>query len=690
MSSGPGPYVEPSVRETITKLGGANYRNYGFLEALISRGFLKFFYVSSHGTIIPDLSRRPPSFVCPPNTCVVQTGGGGTCYLVTSSSIDARLMNTIGGTHVSLMNTLGYFTGHGQVQRDAFLNTLLFTIEGEQTLNKVLYLDNSDIDRNRREPNQFWGIYTLTLYFQGPNKGRCVWNYEPYLTQDFMGKTASGAYTQQETLNWLVSNRQTVTTPVFVVFSNCSAPDGSSRRRPQDYDSSLELASLATHHAAPQAPPPEVLRYYNAEPITEEQRRAGVLQSKQTVEQARALFAQQAKQTGLSPYISRGTLANPTPSEKARAQSSASSLYSLGQEEQDQRQALKDWYKPDPREWRHPVTGKDYTMETDIRPGQFHPNAFSPEVAEELVGRGFGFGVGKASTGPSGAGAGYAPSPPIALGNYGDRDTRVAPPSWGDASGRAAEYLARTVPQNQPTGQEAMRLRFEAQQARQSAETAQRETAAYSASREPILQRAIQNRIARGLPVPAFIPMSEQAEAREQLEAEQRPAPRPLPPPPQLPSPAKEVAHLARIDEGARVDRKGNAIYSNWYLDMFEKVAAEIYGEGSDKEELRKDATGVMDDRTNWAHGYSLASEELPSLGIQPTDSLFRAYRHGYADAYAKNYMTTKDQTAAAAAARQATQKFLSQRTLPYGGKRRTYRKRKNGRQTPRASRHAQ
>ena len=239
------------------------YRHYPFLEQLLIAqpvNLLKFYFIFTHGNILPDSSAgavAKRSFVCPPNTIVIQTGADETCYLETSVGFDSPVRAMFAGPLETVLGTMQYLTGYGQHARHTNMDALLYTTPGEETLNKIVYITERELISRS---GAAWGIYHGIPTAQGMTIPR---DADPFLTKEFLILSSTGTFTEEETVAWLASM---TTVPIACVFINCSSPDVYTRPV-EDFRYSMELASRHTHHGAPQnvpapviAPTPEQIR----------------------------------------------------------------------------------------------------------------------------------------------------------------------------------------------------------------------------------------------------------------------------------------------------------------------------------------------------------------------------------------------------------------------------------------------
>lgn len=363
------------------------YRAYPFLEKLIDHDLFRFFFIFTHGSIIPDAATASfsHSFVCPPNTVVIQTGADETCFLSTAVAFDTVISRTFTGPIDTLKSTLKYFTGYGQHVRDANLDTLLYTTPNEETLNKILTLYESDV--NTPGPDK-WGVYTYYTGYDG--SVRISRDYE--LTDALLEKTSDGKYTEQLAVQWLVSLSDR---PTACIFINCSSSYGEKESGDvRSFSLSMDVASRNTHHGAPRVPDGSAMHIETTTPVSPQEIMAAKVKASEAAKASMATFQKNAKTwtpTGI-PYAYPEPVVTRTPSEEAREAQVRALRYKSGlvepffYGEPGDVQQVESYSLPR----RTPSDEKPFPPYTAFNgmPGkgepEFHPNAYRDHIGQEV------------------------------------------------------------------------------------------------------------------------------------------------------------------------------------------------------------------------------------------------------------------------------------------------------------------
>ena len=142
-------------------------RNPKFMKQLLQNPNLyDIYFVMTHGILIPDeYKSRSYKFTVPDNTIVIQTGSEESIGCSTKVSLDSSFILRFVSSNIRY--TFEVFLGeHMGAAKNAHMDNFLYATEREETLNKFLTLENSDIEKAEEAKKigahgGFWGIFKL-------------------------------------------------------------------------------------------------------------------------------------------------------------------------------------------------------------------------------------------------------------------------------------------------------------------------------------------------------------------------------------------------------------------------------------------------------------------------------------------------------------------------------------------------
>lgn len=219
-------------------------------------------FVFTHGTLIPDDEKS--TFVVPPDTIVIQAGARRAFECATMTGFDSLLLPRF--REDSLEITMDQLLGKVGHLEDPVLDNLIFATPGEETLDKFLLLDDSDLLRTRipDEP-EYWGVYEMRddlikanniltnlvkETYLGSERGLWPLGRQSDLVDRIneMAAIKYGPRKNRPNAPALTSN--SVVKPNIIVFVNCTvAPAASNVRK---YTGSYAVAQRPTHYSVPE------------------------------------------------------------------------------------------------------------------------------------------------------------------------------------------------------------------------------------------------------------------------------------------------------------------------------------------------------------------------------------------------------------------------------------------------------
>lgn len=212
-----------------------SYRNIDWLASNVLTPLnFNLYFIFSHGELIPDGMTTPVEMVVPPNTLVIQTGGGGRVGCITWSTLDKTFYPLFRPSN--LVTTFSRFTGHHHDRMDEVYRTLLYNTPTEIALNKRILLDTTDVDDPK---GTRWGVFKVAYV-----KDLFRLTEQSGFTNRIRDATQRGEIFTQSDLAWLISFHDPTKTNILF-FINCAvAPKKYSA---DAYRHSLEVADRNTH-----------------------------------------------------------------------------------------------------------------------------------------------------------------------------------------------------------------------------------------------------------------------------------------------------------------------------------------------------------------------------------------------------------------------------------------------------------
>lgn len=210
------------------------YRNPKEIQKILSENKYAIFFTFVHGELIPNSQR--PSFKTPENTVVIQTGAGDAYGCMTMTTYDRYLLPRF--SYANIQETFSKFLGSRGNVRNATLDNLIFNTPRDTTLDKYIYLRQSDLD----DTSNYWGVYGL-------NNTTDV--FLPELTKVIIDKTTEGnstgkKYRQSDFVNLINSLPMDGIQLRIVIFINCVV--ASKGVAASEFSESTRLAGVMTHY----------------------------------------------------------------------------------------------------------------------------------------------------------------------------------------------------------------------------------------------------------------------------------------------------------------------------------------------------------------------------------------------------------------------------------------------------------